>query len=314
MIDKQIRLKGMLLTFFKFNNIKKFKMAQWFIDKFMKGKTIKNINCKEIFIKKRDDNPLRVCIYKSLTQKEDAVGLLWIHGGGYAIGVPEMDLPYAKLFIEAANCVVISPDYTLSIKKPYPAALEDCYETLYWIKKNAKELGIKSNQIFIGGDSAGGGLTAATTLYARDKGEVNIAFQMPLYPMIDDKMNTRSAKDNNAPVWNSVSNATAWKIYLGNLFGTEKVPKYAAPIRETNYSNLPPAWTFVGSIEPFFDETVAYFNHLREFGVTANISVYDGCYHGFDQFNAKAYVTRKARNELIDNFKYAVNNYFAEQP
>src|SRR5690606_30824760 len=130
-------------------------------------------------------------------------GVLWIHGGGYAQGVPEMSHDMYRQLIGTRDCVIVAPDYRLSIDAPYPAALEDCYEVLLWMKDHAQELGIRSDQLMVGGESAGGGLTAALAMYARDRGEVNLAFQMPLYPMIDDRMVTESAGDNNAYVWNS---------------------------------------------------------------------------------------------------------------
>lgn len=74
-----------------------------------------------------------------------------------------------------------------SLYAPFPAALEDCYLALLWLKENGEKYGMRRDKIFVGGNSAGGGMTAALTLYARDKGEVNIAFQMPLYPMLDDR-------------------------------------------------------------------------------------------------------------------------------
>lgn len=93
---------------------------------------------------------------------------------------------------------------------------------------------MRRDKIFVGGNSAGGGMTAALTLYARDKGEVNIAFQMPLYPMLDDRP-TKTSKNNDAPVWNTKSNIAAWKLYLGDDYGTDRVSKYAAPARETDF-------------------------------------------------------------------------------
>lgn len=110
----------------------------------------------------------------------------------------------------------------------------------------------------VGGESAGGGLTAATTLYVRDKGEVNIAYQMPLYPMIDDRMNSELARGNNGPVWNSKSSYNACKLCLGNIFGKENIPAYAVPARVRDYRNLPATVTFVGDIEAYRDETIRY--------------------------------------------------------
>ena len=276
----------------------------------------KEITYEERWITRKDGGKLRICIYRPKNMKKDmpVPGLLWIHGGGYALGIPEIDVNFMKPFILESNCVVISPDYRCSVEEPYPAALDDCYAALLWMKHNAEKLGIRSNQLIVGGDSAGGGLTAALTMYVRDRGNVKVAFQMPLYPMIDDRMNTESARNNYAPVWNSELNYKGWKYYLGDKFGTDKVPKYAAPSRETDYRNLPPTCTFVGSIEPFRDETIAYIENLKKAGVETYFKVYDKCFHGFDQVSEDATVSKEARKFLLDTFKYAVENYFAEQP
>ena len=164
----------------------------------------------------------------------------------------------------------------------------------------------------VGGESAGGGLTAALTLYARVKAEVNIAYQMPLYPMIDDRMRNVSAKDNDAPVWNSKSNEVVWKMYLGDLFGGD-VPEYAAAARTKNYTELPATCTFVGDIEPFRDETMQYVENLSEVHIPVDFQLFQGCYHGFDTVSPNAQVSKDAITFLMKSFHNAVENYFAEQ-
>ncbi len=228
------------------------------------------------------------------------------------MGNPEVFVNTYERLIQAKNCVVIAPDYRLSVKAPYPAALEDGYDALLWMKSHAKELGIREDQLIVGGESAGVGLTAALSLYARDQGEVNIAFQMPLYPMMDDRMITESAKENNAPIWNSDYNKWAWKLYLGELYD-EEVPIYAAAARADHYSNLPPTITFVGDIEPFRDETIQYAENLKKAGVPVHFELYRGCYHGFDIINPHAEVSRRAISFFLDSFKYGVDHYFAKQ-
>ena len=158
----------------------------------------------------------------------------------------------------------------------------------------------------IGGDSAGGGLTAALSLYVRDKGTVPIAFQMPLYPMLDYRP-TESSTDNDAPIWNTKANLVAWKRYLGDAYGTDRVSKYASPALETDYSGLPPTLTFVGSIEPFRDETVAYAEHLKAAGVRVAFRIFEGCFHGFDVLCSATNIAKEARAFLIDGFMEAVN-------
>jgi acetyl esterase/lipase len=328
MVDKDLRTMGRIIkvvnnTFtesrlrlmYKMSRKNKFKIED------------DTIQFTEEWISRQDGSTMRICIFRPLSPKANVSeskansglkeinqpGLLWLHGGGYALGAPEQSKIYARRFIKESNCVVVAPDYRLSIEAPYPAALEDSYLALLWMKNHAKELEISDNQLMIGGDSAGGGLTAALTLYARDKGEVNIAFQMPLYPMLDDRMTTESAKDNNAPVWNSKSNFNGWKLYLGDLFKAPNVPCYAAAARAEDYSNLPPTATFVGDLEPFRDETIQYVSNLRKAGVPVEFEIYKGCFHGFDQMCPKAEVSKKALDFIANSFKYAVDHYYAEQ-
>ena len=168
-------------------------------------------------------------------------------------------------------------------------------------------------QLIVTGESADGGLTAATTLYARDKGEVSIAFQMPICPMIDDRNNSESARDNDAPLWNQRMNGLCWKLNLGDLWGMDDVPAYAAPARATDYRGLPPTYVYVGAIDPFASESIEYVENLKAAGVPADIDVYEGAYHGFDMVK-KADVTRRAHGKLYSSFEHAVQKYTAPQP
>jgi len=315
-IDRQLRLKGFIFNLFfrksdEFKFLKLMNNANKLADK-AKLRRVQGIESTEEWITRKDGTKLRLCIYKPQHKVNNIPGVLWLHGGGYALGVPEFFLSTYKKLIEAKDCIVIAPDYRLSIEAPYPAALEDAYVALKWMKNHAEELGIRPDQLMVGGESAGGGLTAALCLYARDRDEVKIAFQMPLYPMIDDRMITESAKENNAPVLNSRMNELGWKLYLGELYGKE-VPYYAAPARATDYHNLPPAVTFVGDLEPFRDETIQYIENLRKAGIPIDFKVYSGCYHGFDIINPKAAVSKDATVFFINSFKYAVDHYFIKQ-
>lgn len=248
----------------------------------------------------------------SAKPKEETPGILWIHGGGYVTGVAEAVYQSRAIeLVKKYGAVVISPEYRLAIEAPYPAALEDCYATLLYIKEHADELQIDDSRIMVGGESAGGGLTAAVCMYARDQGEVNIAFQMPLYPMIDDR-DTESSRHNHTPVWNTPKNHIAWHIYLGNLHGKE-VPPYAAPARQTDYSNLPPAYTFVGDIEPFYCETLTYIENLKKAGIPADVDVYPGAFHTFDKRMPFLEMSKQAAEKFEEAYLYAVSHYFAPQ-
>lgn len=289
-----------------------FKLANKFLNVFTMPDLAKGVQKEEVYIDRADGSRLRLCVYTPENRKENVPGLLWIHGGGYGLGAPEQDFLFIEDFIEASGCVIVAPDYMNSPDAPYPAAFDDCYSALLWLKDNGKAYGMRDDQIFVGGNSAGGGLCAAVTLKARDTGDVNIAFQMPLYPMIDDRMITESSQNNDAPIWNSKSNEIAWELYLGELFGTADVPKYAAPARETDYTGLPPTLTYVGTVEPFTDETVIYTENLKNAGVEVMFKTFDGCFHGFDLFSFTS-PAKEAKQFLMDGFKYAVENYTAKQ-
>lgn len=244
--------------------------------------------------------------------KAQTPGILWIHGGGYATGMAEMVyMSRALNLVKKYGAVVIAPSYRLSVEEPYPAALEDCYATLKYLKEHAEELGVNDSQLMVGGESAGGGLTAALCMYARDKGEVNIAFQMPLYPMIDN-LDTESSRDNHAPVWNTKRNHSAWKLYLKGLEETE-IPPYAAAARQTDYTNLPPAYTFVGDIEPFYCETLSFVENLRKAGVEAKVDIYPKCFHAFDMMTPFREVSKQAAATFEKEYLYATEHYFAKQ-
>lgn len=289
-----------------------FKLANLFLDNIGLPDLTKGINYEEKYITREDGSELRICVYSPEEAKEGVPGLLWIHGGGYGLGCPEQDFSFIQSFVDASGCVVVAPDYTNSTTAPYPAALNDCYDALLWLKENGEAYGMRDDKIFVGGNSAGGGLCAAVTLKARDTGDVNIAFQMPLYPMIDDRMITESSQNNDAPIWNTKSNEIAWELYLGENYKTDKVSKYAAPARETDYSNLPPALTYVGTIEPFTDETIEYVENLKNAGVEVQFRTFEGCFHGFDLLFYST-PAKQARQFLIDGFMYAVENFTAEQ-
>ena len=229
-------------------------------------------------------------------------GILWLHGGGYFEGGPEM--VFGSKGMDAARrfgAVLLSPDYRLSGTAPYPAALEDAYAALLWLDKNRDELCIDS--IMVGGESAGGGLCAALCMLARDRGEVSVAFQTPLYPMLDCD-DTETSRDNTSPIfWNTKRNHEAWKQYLGDLWGSDEIPPYASPAKQTDHSGLPPCYTFVARGEPFLAETLEYVKRLNEAGVEAHADVFDADMHAFDVLFPWKKAAKEARASFLEHFE-----------
>lgn len=241
-----------------------------------------------------------VRIYEPVKRDENGVpALLWIHGGGYVMGHPGYDDNLCQTFAEAAGCIVFSPDYRLAPEHPFPAGLEDCYATLVWIHEQAESFGIDRERVAIAGASAGGGLTAALALLARDRGGPHICFQMPLYPMIDDRNTTPSSHEITHPaVWNRNNNVAAWAMYLGKE-GAEEVSPYAAPSRAENLAGLPPTYTCVGQLDPFRDETMDYVMRLAQAGVDVEFHLYPGGYHAFEVAVPDAEISIRTRNDYV---------------
>lgn len=274
----------------------------------LQGKNIRGLDCRERHIASRNGGPpIRVRVYRPTAATGPLPIMLYLHGGGYVHGVPEQFGASIKGFIDTEPCIIVAPDYRKAIESPYPAAFNDCYDTLLWIRDNAAYIGGRTDRFIVSGHSAGGGLAAAVSLKATDTGDVKIAFQMPLYPMIDDRQNSASTVGNDAPVWDEAANRLAWSRYLD---GMTDVTPYAAAARCTDYTKLPPTITYVGSLDPFRDETKIYVERLRRADIPVEFEVFDGAFHGFDVMVPDAPISKRANRFLLDNFQKFTRRYF----
>lgn len=276
-----------------------------------KAAEINDLNCSELYIPSRNGNhEIRLRIFKPTNQTEELPGMLYIHSGGYITGSPESYPDIFKKFIDAKPAIVICPDYRKALDKPYPAAFNDCYDSLIWLKENTELLGVISEKFILAGHSAGGGLAAAIALKARDTNDVQIAFQMLVYPMIDDRQITLSSKFNG-PVWNSASNKYAWDKYLKEYKEKKlEIPPYAAPARAKDYSGLPPAISFVGNLDLFRDETIAYIENIKKVGIPVEFKLFKGCFHAFDILIPEAKISKDAWLFLLNAYSGFIEKFF----
>ena len=274
----------------------------------LRGRNISGLVCREQHIPRRNDgSPIRVRIYRPTAAVGPLPVMLYLHGGGYIHGVPEQFGSLIKAFIETEPCIIVAPDYRKAVEAPYPAAFHDCYDTLLWIRDNATSISGRTDGFIVSGHSAGGGLAAAVSLKATDTGDAKIAFQMPLYPMIDDRQNSASVVGNDAPIWDEGANRLAWSRYLD---GVMNVTPYAAAARCTDYSKLPPTITYVGSLEPFRDETKIYVENLRRANIPVEFEVFDGAFHAFEVVVPDAPISKRANRFLMENFQKFARRYF----
>jgi acetyl esterase/lipase len=240
------------------------------------------------------DPAVPVRIYRPRAARATTPALLWIHGGGMISGTPLQDEASSIAFARRLGITVVSVDYRFAPQHPAPAALDDCYAVLSWMVEQSDDLGIDPAKIAVGGASAGGGLAAGTSLMAHDRGEIRPAFQLLVYPMLDDRTVTR--RDHDVPgarLWTKGSNRYAWTSYLGAEPGGTDVSAYAAPARRDDLSGLPPTWIGVGTFDLFHDEDLTYARRLREAGVPCATVVVKGAFHGFDAIAPGTAVSRR---------------------
>ena len=173
--------------------------------------------------------------------------LFWMHGGGLVMGSRLQDDQRFEVWCRRHEMVAVSVEYRLAPETTFPGPLKDCYDGLMWVAEHSDRLGIDRSRIGVGGASAGGGLAAALALMTRDRGTVALAFQLLIYPMLDDRQMTRSSR-MDVPVWPPAANSFAWRSYLGDIVGTDDVEPYAAPARADDLGRLPSAYITVGSV------------------------------------------------------------------
>jgi acetyl esterase/lipase len=180
-------------------------------------------------------------VYRPGRDHSTAGILLHIHGGGYVTGSAKMAEAENRQICAELGCAVVSIDYRLAPETPHPGPLEDCYQVLQAVYSGSAFITGDRSRIAVSGDSAGGGLAAALALLARDRGELKIALQHLIYPMLDDRTCVRS---NQSPflgefVWTAEHNRFGWASLLQVPPGSENVSQCAAAARAADLSGLP---------------------------------------------------------------------------
>ena len=244
-----------------------------------------------------------VRIYKPVNATGTLPGIFYIHGGGMILGSVDGEDPNATYICDEVQAVVVSVEYRLSPEHPHPAPVEDCYAGLVWTAAHAAELGIDPDRLAIYGASAGGGLTIATALLARDRGGPALSFMMPIYPMIDDTNTTASSHEIvDIGIWDRAGNIEAWAWYLGD----KPADQYAAPTRAVDLAGLPPAFIDVGTVDLFRDEDIAFAQRLMAAGVPTELHIHPGSYHAAETFAAEAALSQRIWALRLDALRRAL--------
>lgn len=239
--------------------------------------------------------PVTVFVINADAAKPPRGAILYIHGGGFVGGDARDNLRSLMGLAGRLDCVVVSVQYRLAPGTRFPGALEDNYASLKWLHRNAVSLGVDPARLVVMGESAGGGHAAMLAIAARDRGEVAIAAQVLVYPMLDDRTGSSRfvAPTIGTLIWRPADNRNGWAALLGQPGGLRHVPAGSVPSREANLARLPPTFIGVGSIDLFAQEDIDFARRLVAADVPTELLVVPGAFHGFQLIAPQADVSRQ---------------------
>ena len=235
--------------------------------------------------------------------------LVYYHGGGWVIGdLDTHDYACRELSV-GAGCIVVAVDYRLAPEAQFPAAVDDSWAALQWVAANAESLGGDPARIAVGGDSAGGNLSAVMSLLARDNGGPALAFQLLVYPAVDMEF-SRPSIDENADGYVLTKDHMIW--FRGHYLRSDadRADFRASPLLAADHSGLPPALVVTAEFDPLRDEGRDYAEKLQAAGVEATLSNYEGQIHVFFQLSPILDGGRRA----VDEACAALRGAFADSP
>ena len=229
--------------------------------------------------------------------------ILYLHGGGFISGDLDTHDPQCRMLSNHVPAVVVAVNYRLAPECAYPAAIEDCFAVLNWLKTNANLIGAEAQRIAVAGDSAGGNLAAVMALMARDKG-IPLRAQVLIYPMLDATLSSASLVENALiPPFTLADCVLAWQLYLTQ--NEDRREAYISPLHAQNLSAVPPALVITSEFDILADEGEAYANRLREAGVRTEHEEFQGMIHGFFQWGGTVAASRLAMNRVVQFLQHA---------
>jgi acetyl esterase len=226
----------------------------------------------------RDGSTLRAKLWAEHAKPNLPV-LLYLHGGGFTVGSPETHEALCKHLAHLAHCAVMSLDYRLAPEHTFPTSHNDALDALQWLVANAASLGLDTTRIAIGGDSAGGTLTAATAIAARDAG-IDLRLQLMFYPGCSPVHMASAHTFDKGFLLEKDSIEYFYSHYLPNAVDRHD-PRFSPLLADV--SGVAPAWLGLAECDPLLDEGVAYADHLRLAGVAVDLEIYIGVVHSFIQ-------------------------------
>ena len=250
---------------------------------------------------------IQLCLYRPKMAPTDVKlsAIMYIHGGGFVLGRPEMADDYLADLADELQTLIVAVDYRLAPEHSFPIPLEDCYAALSWMVGNQDCLCIDAQRIVIMGHSAGGGLAAALCILTRDKSEYTIAGQILVYPMLDHRTGAAFSPYRNEITgtigWSSVPNQFCWDCMRGDYRLDDDRAGLFSPSVHQDLTGLPPSFISVGALDLFLEEDVTYALNLSRAGVAVELHVYPGAPHMFDQYPGR--ITTQSKLDIANALK-----------
>jgi acetyl esterase len=206
--------------------------------------------------------------------------LIYFHGGGWVVGDLETHDALCRQLSNASDCAVIAVDYRMGPEDKFPAAVDDAEDVVRHVAANGAQLKIDATRIAVGGDSAGGNLSAVVAIILRDSAGPTIKFQLLIYPATDMAMEHPS----HALFAEGYSLTRELMHYFRGhyLDDMAEIKDWrASPLHAKNHGNLPPAYVLTAGFDPLRDEGKDFADKLAVAGTKVRYQCYDGMIHGF---------------------------------
>ncbi|MFF3569164.1 alpha/beta hydrolase [Nocardia jiangxiensis] len=243
-----------------------------------------------------DGHQVPIAVYRDEDVGPDGGIVVWIHGGGFVLGDPELEESFCALLARKLSTVVVAVTYRFAPEHPYPAGLDDCYCAVTHL---AALSGVRypSGPLIVAGASAGAALAAGVVLRSRDSQGPGIDGQVLLMPFIDATLSQPSIRTlAEAPVFDSRDARLCWNHYLGPLAADP--PDYASPAVAADLTGLPPAYILAAGEDCLRDEAIDYALRLQDSGVLTELHLVPSVPHGFNGLLPGATASRRARHNL----------------
>lgn len=253
------------------------------------------------------EGKLKARLYRPGNVRRPAPLMVYFHQGGNVIGDLDTGETFCTIVAERARCLVLNVDYRLAPEHKFPAAPEDAVASFRWAREHAEELGADPNAMAVGGDSAGGGLTAVVTHALKKAGEPQPLLQVLIYPWTTatERMASHETYAEAFPLNSTMMDWFA-KHYFSNE--AERSDLRVSPLNEADFSDLAPAQIITAGFDPISDEGAAYAEKLKQAGTPVAYRCEEHLTHSFAAMTGAVPAARRACEQVADDVAKALDS------